>query len=205
MNSKLFPSSRLEGCDLACRRGGRQVFSGLEFSLEAGAGLVLQGSNGSGKSTLLRLIAGLLRPSAGDLSWGGRPVHDDPAAHAAQLHFMGHKTGVKPVLTVLENVAFRAALYGAPKAAAERACEALALDTIRDLPARYLSSGQERRTALAALLAAPLPLWLLDEPTVGLDSESLAALAAAMAAHRAMGGIVVVASHVETGLESLTY
>ena len=183
-----------EGCSLQCRRGGRDVFAGVDFTLSPGGALLLTGANGSGKSSLLRLMAGLLRPAAGKLLWAGRPVAEAPEAHAGRLHYLGHLDAVKPVLSVAENLRFWACLRGGP-GAIERALDAFALSDLAAVPGRLLSAGQRRRLALARLVAAPGELWLLDEPSVGLDHASVDRLCAAIAAHRAGGGRVVVATH----------
>jgi heme exporter protein A len=171
------------------------VFAGLSFDLVAGDALVLRGPNGSGKSSLLRLLAGFLRPAAGMLAWAGAPVVDDLAAHRARLHHVGHADAVKGPLTVEENLAFAAALSGGPAHALADALEGFDLEHLAELPARYLSAGQRRRLALARLLAAPRPLWLLDEPGVGLDTANRERLERTVAGHRAQGGIVVLATH----------
>lgn len=183
-----------EGRSLQCRRGGRDVFAGLDFVLPPGGALLLTGPNGSGKSSLLRLMAGLLRPAAGELLWDGRPVAEAPEAHAARLHYLGHLDAVKPVLSVAENLRFWAAVRGG-RGTLDAALEAFALSELADVPGRLLSAGQRRRLALARLLAAPAEMWLLDEPSVGLDHASVGRLAAAIAAHRDGGGRVAVATH----------
>lgn len=188
------------GRDLACRRGERLVFRGLSFALGPGDALLLTGPNGSGKSSLLRLMAGLLPPLSGALSWDGSPVGDDPARHRARLQFIGHQDAVKPVLTVLETVTFWAGLRGAGAASAQAALDRLGLGRLAEWPCRLLSAGQKRRLALARLLAAPAPLWLLDEPTTGLDHDAARNLAAAIAEHRAQGGIVAASTHIPLDL-----
>lgn len=188
--------SLFEGRDLFCVRGERPVFAGLGFALAAGGALVLAGPNGSGKSSLLRLMAGLLRPAAGALLWDGQPVIRDPEAHRARLQYLGHLDAVKPVLSAAENLTFWAALRGhGESGTVTEALEAFAIARLADLPGRMLSAGQKRRLALARLLVAPAEVWLLDEPTVGLDQESLGRLSGAIAAHRARGGRVVAATH----------
>ncbi len=191
--------SLFAGHDVACRRGERLVFRGLAFALEAGDALVLTGANGSGKSSLLRLMAGLLPAHAGSLRWAGEPIARDPAAHRARLHLIGHQDAVKPVLTVLETAAFWGALRGAAGAAAA-ALERLGLCHLADAPCRLLSAGQKKRLSLARLLASPAPLWLLDEPTTGLDEAATRNLEAIMSEHRAAGGIVVAATHIPLAL-----
>ncbi len=183
------------GRGLVCIRGERQVFANLAFDLAPGGALLLSGPNGSGKSSLLRLMAGLLRPAGGTLMWDGAAVADDPETHRGRLRYVGHLTAVKPVLTATENVAFWARQAGAGPADVDRALTGFALTPLAHVAGRLLSSGQRHRVALARLLAAPGDLWLLDEPSVGLDQASLAHLSTAIAAHRAAGGRVAVATH----------
>ena len=185
----------LKASDLACIRGGRPVFAGVAFALEPGEALVLRGPNGSGKSSLLRILAGFLAPVAGRLAWQGADIHADPAEHRRRVHYVGHADGVKPVLSVRENLAFAARLAGGRPADIDAALDRLALRPLADLPVRLLSAGQRRRLALARLFAAPRPLWLLDEPGVGLDAASRARLEAAIEAHRGGGGLAVLATH----------
>jgi heme exporter protein A len=183
--------------DLACVRGGRLVLSGVTFALSPGEALLLRGPNGSGKSSLLRMLAGFLEPSAGRLWWDGRPTLADRTEHRSRLHLIGHSNGIKGALTVRENLGFAAAVIGAPAARLPDALEGFELTPLADVPAAYLSAGQQRRLALARLLAAPRPLWLLDEPDAGLDAANRAHLARAVARHLAEGGIAVIATHGE--------
>lgn len=178
---------------LAAFRGERLVLRDLDFSLEAGGALVLAGPNGSGKSTLLRLLAGLVRPAAGRVAWQGEDALIDLAAHAERVAYVGHQDAVKPGLTVVENLRFAAALSGRP---VEAALDAVGLERLTDLPARMLSAGQKRRLALARLALTAAPLWLLDEPTLGLDTASIARFGTLLAAHRERGGLVVAATHI---------
>ena len=188
------------GRDLACVRGERLVFRGLSFALGEGDALLLTGPNGSGKSSLLRLMAGLLPPWTGTLAWAGESVADDKPAHRARLHFVGHQDAVKPVLTAAETLAFWAGLRGG--GAAEAALDRFRLAGLAETPCRYLSAGQKRRLALARLLASGAPLWLLDEPTTGLDAASIAAFEEILAEHRAGGGMVVASTHVPLALDT---
>lgn len=194
-----FESELFTGDDLAVVRGGRLVFADLSFSVEPGAALRLAGPNGSGKSTLIRVMAGLLRPTSGVLRWGEEPVHEDSDGHARRLAFLGHADGLKPTLSAGENTAFQLRMRGIEGStrteAMERAFESLNITSLLDLPAGWLSSGQRRRTALAAVLASDAVLWLLDEPTVGLDTASVEALEGAIADHLSSGGMVVAATH----------
>ncbi len=189
----------LEARNLACERGGRLVFENLSFQVEPGGALLLRGPNGSGKSSLLRLIAGLLQRQAGSLTWQGREVAEEPDVFTNALHYMGHLDGVKAAFTVAENLAFWCRLSGeAEGVEAGLACFDLA--ALAEVPAQYLSAGQRRRLGLARLAAIPRTLWLLDEPSVSLDSASVAELAALIAAHRDGGGLVIAATHVDLGL-----
>lgn len=190
----------LTGEDLSCIRGERLVFDSLSFRLETGGALVLRGPNGSGKSSLLRLIAGLAPPTSGAIAWNGESIARDRAAHRARVAYAGHADAIKPALTVEENLVFwaghRGVGHGDPSAALAR----LNLDRHARIPGRFLSSGERRRLALATLAASGAAVWLLDEPTVGLDTASLTALEGLLAAHRQGGGMVVLSTHVDLGL-----
>lgn len=188
---------RLSVADLTCRRGSRELFSGLGFSLAGGEALVVSGRNGSGKSSLLRLVAGLLRPEAGRISFEGG---DHELSIAEQAHYLGHHDALKPSLTVGENLRFWSAYLGPAENPPERALARLGLQDLADLPAAYLSAGQKRRLSLARLLTVYRPLWLLDEPTAALDAEGQARLAELMQAHLARGGLLMAATHGPIGL-----
>lgn len=197
----VFGDHRFGGEGLRCRRGGRLVFDGLEFELASGGVLILKGPNGSGKSSLLRIMASLIPLERGSMLWDGAPVADDPPAHAARLHYVGHADAAKLAMTAEELLGFWREMRGGDGVAVEAALDAFGIVHRADFPARYLSSGQKRRLALARLLVSEAALWILDEPTVGLDVDGVAALEAAIAAHRARGGMVVAATHIgfETG------
>jgi heme exporter protein A len=192
--------SGFEGRDLVCIRGERRVFEGLSFTLRPGGALILSGPNGSGKSSLLRLCAGLISPAGGRLIRDGGEVAADPDGHRSTLHYAGHANALKPVLTLAENLRFWAALYG-DLSQVDAALQAFDLHDLAGLPARYLSSGQQHRTALARLIAVPQSLWLLDEPAVGLDTAAVKALTGLIARHRAEGGMVMVSTHSDLGLD----
>jgi heme exporter protein A len=179
----------LEAEGLAAFRGERLVFSGLGFAVPEGGALQLVGPNGSGKSTLLRLLAGLVRAEAGRLSWCGEDALSDPVEHAGRVAYLGHLDAVKPGLTAAENLSVWGML------AVDRALAAVGLATLAELPAKMLSAGQRRRLALARLLLRKVPIWLLDEPTLGLDAVSVERFGAMLAAHRSGGGVVVAATH----------
>lgn len=189
----------IEAQDLACRRGEQLVFAGVGFRVTTGEALVLTGANGAGKSSLLRLLAGLLPPVAGRVLWDGADALGDLAAHAARLRYLGPGDAVKPSLTVAENLGLDAALRGGSVAVA---LAAQGLAPLGGLPGRVLSSGQRRRLALARLSLGDAALWLLDEPTTGLDTASVARLGVVLAAHRAGGGMVIAATHLPLPLEA---
>ena len=180
---------------LACRRGERLVFEGLDCRLRCGGALILTGSNGSGKSSLLRLFATLLSPAAGELLWGGVPVGRDASRYRALVHYVGHLDATKPTLTPREMLGFWAALRGTAAPAIDEALAAFGLGGVGERPCGWLSAGQRRRLALARLVAARSPIWLLDEPTAALDSDGEARLLSLIAEHRAAGGRVAVATH----------
>jgi heme exporter protein A len=191
---------RLCAHDVGCIRGGREVFEGVNFAVEAGEALAITGRNGAGKTTLLRLIAGLLEPARGRLELtGGAP----DTSLAEQAHYMGHRDALKPALSVRENLEFWYAFLGGRDASVASALVTVGLGDLANLPAGYLSAGQRRRLALARLIAAPRPLWLLDEPTAALDSAGQQRLVELMRAHLAGGGIIVAATHGPLGLDGV--
>lgn len=190
------------GRGLACIRGERLVFQGLDFSLVPGGALVLRGPNGAGKTSLLRLMAGLARPAAGEIRWNGRPAHADREEFNGAIHFLGHRDAVKPALTVMENLAFHARLRSAVREEELMgALRCMNIAALADLPTRFLSAGQTRRLALARAFAAAAPLWLLDEPAASLDSAAAATVAKAIARHCADGGMAVVSTNVPLDLD----
>ncbi|MBT7942145.1 MAG: heme ABC exporter ATP-binding protein CcmA [Alphaproteobacteria bacterium] len=198
------PLSPFTGTDLICFRGGRTVFAGLNFTVSPGEALMLRGPNGSGKSSLLRLMAGLSRPLQGTIAWNGETIADDPEAHNARLHYIGHADPVKPVLTVAENLRFWSSLranFGNGEDAIASALGKLGIIHLADVPGRFLSAGQKRRVNLARILAAPAAIWLLDEPHTALDRTAVENLDTAIAEHRADGGMVVISSHATDSLK----
>jgi heme exporter protein A len=182
----------LQAAGLACRRGDRPVFAGLDFRLGPGEAAIVRGPNGAGKSSLLRILATLLRPAAGRVTWDGEDIFA-AEGYRERLHYLGHLPGLKPAFTVAENLGFWQALHGGrpdPTALARFGMERLA-----EVPAQWLSAGQRQRLALCRLACADASLWLLDEPTTSLDDDGVARLLAAVAAHRAGGGAVLLTSH----------
>jgi heme exporter protein A len=185
---------------LACRRGGRAVFSGLSFRVPAGTAALVRGPNGSGKSTLLRVVAGLLPAAAGDVRLGEISLARDPGALQERLALAGHLDAVKPALTVAENLRAWAGIFGAARERAQAALARFGLDGIAGRPAGQCSAGQRRRLGLARLMVVDRPLWLLDEPTVSLDAEAAALVATLVREHAAGGGSALIATHVDLGL-----
>ena len=191
----------LQAAGLAALRGERLVFRDLDFVVAAGGVLLLTGPNGSGKTTLLRLLAGLLRPAAGTLLWDGADALADLSVHARRVMYVGHQDAVKPMFTAAENLRFAARLNGG---AVGEALAEVGLEELADLPARMLSAGQRRRLTLARLALSHAPLWLLDEPTLGLDARSVERFGATLAVHRNRGGIAVAATHLPLPLSDAT-
>jgi len=190
---------RLSAVDLACHRGGRDVFAGLSFAVASGEVLTVTGRNGAGKSSLLRTIVGLVRLAQGKLSLEGG---DQELTIAEQAHYLGHQDALKPSLTVAENLRFWAGFLGTQAADIHPALTAVGLDELSSLPAAYLSAGQRRRLSIARLIAVKRPIWLLDEPTSTLDTSAQDRLAGLMQAHLAEGGLIMAATHGAIGLES---
>lgn len=178
---------------LSVRRGERILFRDLAFELAAGEAIALTGANGSGKTSLLRAIAGLLRPEAGEILFKDA-AEADIARHEA-VHLLGHADGLKGGRTALEELSFQAGWLGGDDEGVARAIEQLSLTPLLDLEVRRLSAGQRRRLALARLIAAPRPLWLLDEPMAPLDAARRTLLAEMMQRHLAGGGLILAAVH----------
>lgn len=183
---------------LACVRGEREVFRDLSFRVGAGEMLTLIGPNGAGKSSLLRQIAGLLDVAAGEILFEGSST-DLSVADVAL--YAGHLDAVKAPLSVQENLGFWAQFYGVSSEKIADALEVFGLGHLGHLPAGVLSAGQKRRLGLARLTLIDRPLWLLDEPTVSLDTASIAALAGLMQRHLEQGGAVIAATHVDLGID----
>lgn len=190
---------RLIAENLGGERGGETVFSGIEFALGDGQALVVTGANGAGKSTLLRIVAGLLPVAAGRVRFEGGG-EDFPSA-ASACHYLGHLNAMKTALSVKENLCFWRDFSGAGSAGIEEALETVGLGSIGHLPFGYLSTGQRRRAAIAKLLVSHRPLWLLDEPTAGLDKVSEERVGELLEKHLESGGIVVAATHLPLGIE----
>ena len=188
---------KFSGESLTCIRGERIVFSNLSFSINEGEILYLKGPNGSGKSTLLRLMAGLLRPSIGSLTWEGLDISEDEVLFKNLIHYVGHQDAIKTALTVEENLSFWVNINSGThkKNNVREVLDRFSLEKFAKLPAKFLSAGQRKRLNLARICASWAPLWLLDEPSNSLDSESLNTLNTAMSDHQAKGGMIAIATH----------
>ena len=199
-------SSLLEVADLACRPGGREVFERLSFAVGPGELLALVGRNGSGKTTLLRALALLVRPESGSIHWQGADVRAEPEAWRGRLAWLGHLEGLKGDLTVAENLLAAERLRAAPPAEdrLDSALVAFDLPSLAARPVRTLSAGQRRRTALARVVLAQAPLWLLDEPLNALDAPAQSAFRAALQKHLAAGGLAIAATHADLGVSGRT-
>ena len=192
---------RLRAWDLTVERGGRRLFTGLSFAVDEGAALIVTGPNGAGKSSLLRALCGFLPLQAGGFALDG----SDPERTVGELaHYLGHADALKGALTAGENLTFFAGALGgdSTREACREALARVGLSHVIDFPARALSAGQKRRVALARLLIARRPLWLLDEPTTALDAAARGAFAAIMQAHLDAGGVLVAATHASLGLNN---
>lgn len=190
--------------DLSCVRGHRLVFEKVSLFARAGALTCVEGPNGAGKTSLLRIVAGLLHPASGSVTFdhGGTAIRD-PEDRAARTGWLGHQDAVKPQMSVREQILFWARLYGAGRDPDE-VLAAFGLTRLAALPGQFLSAGQRRRLALARLMLLNRPLWLLDEPLAALDADGKALVQRALKEHCAQGGIALVATHEPLGLDGET-
>ena len=192
---------RLSGRDVRCVRGGREVFSGLDFEASSGEALAVVGPNGSGKTSLLRLIAGLLAPADGSIALEGG---EDELTLAEQSHYLGHRDALKPALSVSENLRFWRDFLGGVTSDPAESLAVVELDHAARLPAAYLSAGQRRRLSIARLLTVQRPVWLLDEPTNALDTAGQKLFATLMGDHLARGGLIIAATLAPLGVPTRT-
>jgi heme exporter protein A len=180
-------------------RGGREVFSRLDFEASSREALAVTGPNGAGKTSLLRLIAGLLIPLAGSIELEGGEAE---LTLPEQAHYLGHRDALKPALSVAENLAFWRNFLSGGAGDTNESLAAVGLDHAARLPAAFLSAGQRRRLSLARLIAVKRPIWLLDEPAAALDSAGQSLFAGLMRDHLAQGGMVIAATHGPLGIDA---
>jgi heme exporter protein A len=190
---------RLSGRGIRCVRGGREVFSGLDFEACSGEALAVTGPNGAGKTSLLRLIAGLLAIAGGSIGLEGG---ETDLTLPEQAHYLGHRDALKPALSVVENLSFWRDFFGGEAFDSAASLAAVGLDHAAHLPAAFLSAGQRRRLSIARLLAVRRPVWLLDEPTSALDAGGQSLFAGLMSEHLARGGLIIAATHAPLGMPS---
>jgi heme exporter protein A len=189
----------LQGINLACVRGDRELFRDVNFSLEAGGLMQVRGPNGSGKTSLLRMLCGLSNPAAGEILWSGTSIRALDGEYYGAMTYIGHLSGTKDDLTVIENLRISSALAGFD-IGVDQAKDALGHIGLRGreaLPVKVLSQGQRRRVALARLLVCKTPLWILDEPLVALDVAAVKLIQELLEQHLWEGGMVVMTTHQE--------
>jgi len=188
---------RLSGRSVRCVRGGREIFSGVDFEACSGEALAVTGPNGAGKTSLLRLIAGLLTTADGSIGLEGGETE---LTLPEQAHYLGHRDALKSALSVMENLSFWRDFLGGEAFDTRASLAAVGLDHAAHLPAAYLSAGQRRRLSIARLLVVRRPVWLLDEPANALDTAGQSMFAALMGDHLARGGLIIAATHAPLGI-----
>lgn len=195
----------LEAVDLECVRGDRPLFSRLSFSLQAGELLHVTGANGSGKTTLLRTLCGLTHAHAGEIRWNGAAIQELGDTYHAELAYVGHGNGIQGDLTPEENLCVAMSLSGsAGKERIGSVLQRLGLAGYHRFPSKILSQGQKRRLALARLVVARKPLWILDEPLSGLDVDSVSLMTNILMEHLTQGGLIVITSHQDIQVQTKT-
>ena len=194
----------LEARNLTCVRGDRTLFRDVSFTVSPGTLLQVEGPNGSGKTSLLRIVCGLMQPVAGEVLWQEKKIHDQDESFTNALSYLGHRNGIKEELTPLENLHITCGLAGAaiPTETAVSALKRVGLETRQNLPSRFLSEGQKRRSALARLIARDSELWVLDEVLAALDSGAMALVRSLIDEHLGRGGMAIVATHQELQLKA---
>jgi len=198
-------SIKLTGAHLTLFRGDRCLFQDLDFALNAGELLLLEGRNGSGKTSLLRAIGGLLELESGSIHWNDVAVNKERQLFQNSMVWMSHKVGFKGDLNLVENLNFEASLRPQATVEFEDMLQQLGLNKLKRLPLRALSAGQQRRVALARMLMSSAPLWMMDEPVSNLDSEGRALAKSLLVGHLKRGGMAIVAAHQDFDLDVPTH
>ena len=195
-------TAKLSAENLALIRGERCLFEGLDFALESGGLLLLEGRNGCGKTSLMRAIAGMLSLETGEIYWNDVPVLEQRQTFHGALVWLAHRTGLKGDLNMVENLEFERTLRKQAGRDPEEVYERLGIERLRKLPLRSLSAGQQRRVALARMLLADVPLWLLDEPFTNLDREGRKLVMELVEEHLGTGGLCVMAAHQDVDIDA---
>ena len=197
-------TAKLSGNDLSLLRGDRCLFQHLNFALNPGELLILEGSNGSGKTSLMRAIVGMLELEEGEIHWDGVPVRNHRQQFHGSLVWMAHRVGFKADLTLIENLRFESALRPAATKDVDRILVRLGIERLTRLPLRSLSAGQQRRVALARMLLSDAPLWLMDEPFTNLDREGRELVLTLVTEHVQAGGMCIIAAHQDVVIDAPT-
>ncbi len=195
-------TAKLSANDLTLIRGENCLFQDLGFALKSGELLLLEGQNGSGKTSLMRAIAGMLSLESGEILWNDVPVSQQRQEFHGALVWLAHRTGLKGDLTLVENLRFEASLRPQAKVDADIVYKRLGISKLKSLPLRSLSAGQQRRVALARMLLADVPLWLMDEPFTNLDREGRKLVMTLTEEHLANDGMCVMAAHQDIEIDA---
>ncbi|WP_340163366.1 heme ABC exporter ATP-binding protein CcmA [Commensalibacter communis] len=188
-----------EVTNISAFHGEKLVLKNISFSLSSGESLIITGKNGAGKSTLLRILAGLRSPDAGQMTWNKADITENAIEHTQHIAWLSHQDSLKSALTAKENLLITSQIY---KTDLQAALKTVNLDHMADIPVRMLSAGQKRRTALARILLKPAQLWLLDEPSVGLDQETIEQLGLIFKKFTKQGGMIITTTHIPLPLEN---
>ena len=197
-------TAKLSAKNLTLIRGERCLFEGLDFALNSGELLILEGRNGCGKTSLMRAIAGMLSLESGEIFWNDDPVLKHRQTFHGALVWLAHRTGLKGDLNMVENLHFERALRPQSGRDTEAVYERLGIERLKRLPLRSLSAGQQRRVALARMLLADVPLWLMDEPFTNLDREGRKLVMELVEEHLGGGGMCVMAAHQDVEIDAPT-
>jgi heme exporter protein A len=195
-------TNQFSGSGLTLFRGDRCLFRNVDFAVESGELLVLEGANGSGKTSLMKAIVGMLELETGVLEWNGTPVGEQRQVFHGSLVWLAHRVGLKADLTLVENLRFEAALRPQASPDMEPVLERLGLTRLKPLPLRSLSAGQQRRVALARILLADVPLWLMDEPFTNLDRAGRGLVLRLVTEHLEKGGMCIMAAHQDIEIDA---